>query len=121
MYAIRSYYEPYLVYSNAKVDTGAVLTIDPGAKIFFHRGTGLYVKGRVVANGTLEQPVIFQGDRLEDVYEDVPDQWNGILLFSGSQDNRFSYAEIKNANIGLQVGTIENDGFASVVLAGKKI
>ena len=113
--------KPYLVYSNAKVDTGAVLTIDPGAKIYFHRGTGLYVKGRVVANGTLEQPVIFQGDRLEDVYQDVPDQWNGILLFSGSQDNRFSYAEIKNANIGLQVGTIENDGFASVVLAGTKI
>ena len=61
--------KPYLVYSNAKVDTGAVLTIDPGATIFFPRGTGLYVKGRVVANGTLEQPVIFQGDRLEDVYE----------------------------------------------------
>ncbi|MGD9930616.1 MAG: choice-of-anchor Q domain-containing protein [Mangrovibacterium sp.] len=113
--------KPYLVYSNTKVDSGAVLSIDPGAKIYFHRGTGLYVKGKILVNGTQQQPVIFQGDRLEDVYRDVPDQWNGILLYSGSQDNVFNYAEIKNANIGLQVGTIENSGFASVVLAGTKI
>ena len=47
-------------------------------------------------------------------YENVPDQWNSILLFSGSHDNVFNFVTIKNANIGLQVGTIEHDGYASV-------
>ncbi len=113
--------KPYLIYSNTKVDSGVVLTIDPGAKVYFHGGTGLYVKGKIIADGTLEQPIVFQGDRLEDVYQEVPDQWNGILLFSGSHDNLFDHVEIKNANTGLQVGTIENDGYASVVIANSKI
>jgi len=113
--------KPYLVNSNIRVDSSAVLTIDPGTHIYFHHGTGLYVKGKVVAGGTREQPVIFQGDRLEDVYQNMPDQWNGILLLSGSHENQLNYTEIKNANIGLQVGTIENDGFASVVLSNSRI
>ena len=112
---------PYLVYSNIRVDSSAILTIDPGAKIYFHNATGLYVKGKVIAEGTLGQPIIFQGDRLEEVYQDVPDQWNGVLLFSGSHDNVFDHVEIKNANIGLQVGTIENEGFASLSLANSYI
>ncbi|MGQ8336603.1 right-handed parallel beta-helix repeat-containing protein [Sunxiuqinia sp. A32] len=113
--------KPYLVYNYAYVDSGAVLTIEPGTKIYFHNRAGLYVKGTVNAKGTVDEPVVFQGDRLEDAYEDVPDQWNGILLFSGSEDNVFEQVEIKNANIGLQVGTIENEGSASVKLSGVKI
>lgn len=113
--------KPYLVNSGTRVERGAVLTIEPGTHIYFHRGTGLYVRGKVIAEGTYLQPVIFQGDRLESIYRNVPDQWNGILLLSGSQDNVFNHVEIKNANIGLQVGTIENEGSASVVVANSRI
>ena len=113
--------KPYLVYNYAYVDSGAVLTIDPGAKIYFHSRSGLYVRGRVKAEGTYDEPIIFQGDRLEDVYKDVPDQWSGIVLFSGSHDNIFDHVEIKNANIGLQVGNIEDEGYASVDLSNAKI
>jgi len=113
--------KPYVVYENTRVEDAATLTIDAGARVYFHRGTGLYVKGKLLVNGTLEKPVVFQSDRLEDVYEDVPDQWNGILLYSGSHDNLLSYAEIKNANIGLQVGNIENEGYASVDIQNCKI
>ncbi len=113
--------KPYLVYNYAYVDSLATLTIERGAKIYFHDGAGLFVKGNIKAEGTAEEPIVLQGDRLEDVYEDVPDQWNGVLLFSGSHNNSFKHVEIKNANIGLQVGTIENDGFASANLSGVKI
>ncbi|WP_163717162.1 hypothetical protein [Mangrovibacterium lignilyticum] len=113
--------KPYVVYENISVEEEATLTVDPGARVYFHQGTGLYVKGKLLVNGTLEKPVVFQADRLEDVYKDVPDQWNGILLYSGSHDNVLSYAEIKNANIGLQVGNIENDGSASVSIQNTKI
>ncbi|WP_430973414.1 hypothetical protein [Sunxiuqinia rutila] len=113
--------KPYLVYNYAYVDSGEVLTIDPGAKIYFHDNAGLYVRGRIKAQGEFGQPIVFQGDRLEDVYQDVPDQWNGLLLFSGSHGNVFNYAEIKNANIGLQVGNIEDEGYATVELGNTKI
>jgi len=113
--------KPYLVYNYAYVDSNATLTIEPGTKIYFHKDAGLYVKGKVVANGTVENPIYFHSDRLEKSYENVPDQWNGILLYSGSKNNEFSNVEIKNANVGLQVGNIENEGFATVKLNNVKI
>lgn len=113
--------KPYLIYNYAFVDSNATLNIEAGTKIYFHKDAGLYVKGKVVAKGTVDNPIIFQGDRLEDVYANVPDQWNGILLYSGSKNNEFKYAEIKNANIGLQVGNIENEGFSTVKLNNVKI
>lgn len=113
--------KPYLVYNYAFVDSNATLTIEPGTKIYFHKDAGMYVKGRVVANGTVDSPIIFQGDRLEDVYANIPDQWSQILLYSGSKNNEFSNVEIKNAEIGLQVGNIEDEGFASVKLTNTKI
>lgn len=113
--------KPYLVYNYAYVDSNATLTINPGTKIYFHKDAGLYVKGKVVAKGTVENPISFQGDRLESVYANVPDQWNGLLLYSGSINNEFSNVEIKNANIGMQVGNIEDKGSAKVKLNNVKI
>jgi hypothetical protein len=113
--------KPYLVYNYAFVDSNATLTIEPGTKIYFHKDAGLYIKGRVLAKGTVENPIVFQGDRLENIYANVPDQWNQILLYSGSMNNEFSNVEIKNANIGLQVGNIEDEGFATVKLNNAKI
>lgn len=113
--------KPYLVNAGTRVEKGAVLTVNPGAHVHFHKGSGLYVKGKLVAEGTSLQPIIFEGDRLGELYKNVPDQWNGVLLFSGSQDNVVNHVEIKNANIGLQVGTVESEGSASVVVANTKI
>ncbi|WP_153632289.1 hypothetical protein [Prolixibacter sp. SD074] len=113
--------KPYLVYNYAYVDSGAALTIEPGTIIYFHDGAGFYVKGTLDVQGTNDEPVVFQGDRLESIYSDLPDQWNGIILFSGSHNNRLEHAVIKNANIGLQVGTIEHEGYASVELADTRI
>ena len=113
--------KPYLVYNYAFVDSNATLTIEAGTKVYFHKDAGLYVKGNVIAKGTVENPIIFQSDRLEDAYSDVPDQWNGLLLYSGSKKNEFTNVEIKNANIGLQVGNIENEGYSTVNLSNVKI
>ncbi|MCK3685991.1 hypothetical protein [Maribellus sp. YY47] len=113
--------KPYLVYDYAYVDSLSTLTIKPGTRIHFHKGAGLYVRGTIVANGTSDQPIQFLSDRLEDSYKNVPDQWSSILLFSGSHNNVFNFVTIKNANIGLQVGTIEHDGYASVSLTNSRI
>lgn len=113
--------KPYLVYDFAYVDSTATLTIEPGTKIYFHKDAGLYVRGNVIADGTYQEPIQFLADRLEPSYENIPDQWNGIVLFSGSHNNVFDFVSIKNANIGLQVGNIENDGFASLELTNSRI
>jgi len=113
--------KPYLVYNYAFVDSTQTLTIDPGCTIYFHKNAGLIIKGKLRVNGTLEEPVIFKGDRLESGYANLPDQWSGITLLSGSHDNLINHSIIKNANIGLQVGTIEKEGFASVELANTRI
>lgn len=113
--------KPYLIYDYAYVDSLSTLTVEPGTRIHFHKGAGLYIKGKIEVNGTFQNPVLFLSDRLEDSYENIPDQWNGIILFSGSHDNVFNFATIKNANIGLQVGNIEDEGFASVTLSNSRI
>ncbi|MFV0265799.1 MAG: hypothetical protein ACK5HT_01560, partial [Draconibacterium sp.] len=48
--------KPYLVYDYVHVDSLSTLTIQPGARIHFHKGAGLYVRGTVIADGTFEQP-----------------------------------------------------------------
>jgi hypothetical protein len=112
---------PYLVYNEAIVDSGNTLTIESGTTVYFHKNSGLKVKGTLKILGTYEKPVIFKGDRLEPSFSDLPDQWNGIILYSGSHNNKINYAVIKNANIGLQVGTIEHSGYASVELSNTRI
>jgi hypothetical protein len=113
--------KPYLVYNYAYVDSGQVLTIEPGTQIYFHEKAGLFVKGTINVKGTLDEPVQFRGDQPEMATSDGHEKWNGIILFSGSHNNKINYAVIRNANIGLQVGTIEHSGFASLTLSNTRL
>jgi hypothetical protein len=112
---------PYLVYDYAYIDSLQTLTIEPGTRVYFHKDAGLYAKGNIIANGTFEYPITFQGDRMDDDYKNIPEQWRGIILFSGSHNNVFNYASIKNAITGLQVGTIEHEGKATLLLSNSRI
>ncbi|PLX16048.1 MAG: hypothetical protein C0597_08195 [Marinilabiliales bacterium] len=113
--------KPYLIYNSMLVDTNSTLTLEAGTQLFFHKGSRLYVAGTIVANGTFELPIIFQGDRLENDYEDIPGQWDGIWLMAGSQDNVFNFTEIKNAIIGIQVDTLANTTNPTLLLSNSRI
>jgi hypothetical protein len=113
--------KPYLVYDFAFVDSCQTLTIEAGSMIYFHKNAGLFIKGNLIVKGTTSEPVVFRGDRLETGYANLPDQWSGITLLSGSHNNYIDHTIIRNANIGLQVGNIEKSGYASVVLANTRI
>ncbi|MBI9052188.1 MAG: hypothetical protein JEY96_00125 [Bacteroidales bacterium] len=113
--------KPYLVYNSMLVDTLSTLTIDPGAILHFHKNSRLLVKGTIKANGTFASPIIFQGDRLEHDYDDIPGQWDGIWLIRGSKDNIFNFTEIKNAIIGIQVDTLANLSKPTLQLTNSKI
>ena len=102
--------KPYVIYGFAAVDEGDVLTIEAGARVHFHANSGLLVTNNasLKVNGllssdqdALENEVIFEGDRLEPLYEDIPGQWSTIYLFDGSVDNEINYATIKNSTVGV--------------------
>jgi hypothetical protein len=101
---------PHVIYGYAVVDSSCKLNIEEGTRIHFHNGSGLWVYkgGSIKVNGTKEQPVIFQGDRLEAFYREVPGQWDRIWLNEGSVDNEFNYVIIKNGVIGIQAEILEN-------------
>jgi hypothetical protein len=102
--------KPYVVYGYAAVGDGKTLNINPGARIHFHEDSGLLITNNASlhVNGLpsldlelLENEVVFEGDRLEPLYEDIPGQWQTIWLLSGSTDNVINYATIKNGTIGV--------------------
>ncbi len=96
--------KPYVIYGYAVIDSAGMLEIDPGVRIHFHSGGGMWVYrgGSIAVNGTADEPVTFQGDRLEEGYDNLPGQWDRIIINEGPTDNYFNYAIIKNAFIGIQ-------------------
>jgi hypothetical protein len=100
--------KPHLIYGYAVVDSACSLTIQAGVKVYLHQGGGLWIyrKGNLKVLGTQAQPVIFQGDRLEPDYKDIPGQWDRIWINEGTVDNVIDWAEIRNGFIGLQTETL---------------
>jgi hypothetical protein len=102
--------KPYVVYGYAAVPNNQTLTVEAGARVHFHANSGLLVAegASLHVNGDLssdqellENEVIFEGDRLEPAFSDVPGQWGTIWLFDGSINNIINHATIKNAAVGI--------------------
>ncbi|HLW39468.1 MAG TPA: right-handed parallel beta-helix repeat-containing protein [Brumimicrobium sp.] len=94
--------KPHVIYGVALVDSLSSLTILPGTKVHFHKGSMLYVKGELHVQGTFTDKVVFEGDRLESFYKDVKGQYYGIYFdraFSSTIDN----AIIKNGTAGIHL------------------
>lgn len=104
---------PHVIIGSVLVDSLCSLTITEGTDIFLHGGSYFYVLGSLQVLGTKDSLVTFQGDRLEEFYEDVPGQWEGIYILRGSTNNIMRYAEIHNANQGIYMGLSTNPDFTS--------
>lgn len=96
--------KPYLIYNSMMVDTLEVLSISPGTRLYFHKGSSMYISGTLKVYGTLDEPVFFQGDRLDEMYKDIPGQWSGIYFINGSAGNEINYANIFNGITGIHLG-----------------
>ncbi len=103
--------KPHVIYGWLVVDTAQTLKIDAGVKVYFHKNAGLWVYryGTLQVNGTYGNEVVFQGDRRENDYADLPGQWDRIWINEGSDKNYINYAIIKNSFIGLQTDIINYD------------
>ncbi len=111
--------KPYVVYGYAAVPSTKTLIVDAGARVHFHAESGLIVannaslqiNGSPSSTAALENEVIFEGDRLEPDFSEVPGQWGTIWLTQGSTNNSISNLTVKNATVGLLV--TGNDGTSS--------
>ena len=57
--------KPHVVINSFLVDSLRKLTIQQGTRVYMHGNSGLFVYGTLETNGTKEDSVVFQGDRLE--------------------------------------------------------
>ena len=120
--------KPYVIYGYAAVAPNKTLTVEPGARIHFHRDSGILVAntasmksiGLVSSDPELmENQIIFEGDRLEPSFADVPGQWGTIWLTAGSTNHEFSYTTIKNSIVGILMDS--NDGDRTLSLKNVEI
>ncbi len=112
--------KPYVIYGSLIIDN-CTLRIREGTDIYVHGGLESFLQGdtlkqffndgrifttetgRIIIEGTYENPVTIQGDRLEEPFQEIAGQWFGIVLSAGSTGNVFDYVTVKNAVIGVAV------------------
>ncbi|WP_294961228.1 hypothetical protein [uncultured Flavobacterium sp.] len=101
--------KPYVIYGYAGIPENKTVTFEAGARVHFHANSGLYVgkNASLKINGTasstekLENEVIFEGDRLESLYSDIPGQWKSVIFEKGSANHSINHLTLKNATVGL--------------------
>ncbi|MDX1652793.1 MAG: choice-of-anchor Q domain-containing protein [Brumimicrobium sp.] len=109
--------KPHVIYGYAAVDSAKSLQITAGTKIHLHKNSLLYVyKGSLTVSGTVNDKVIFEGDRLESFYDDVKGQYYGIY-FQEALPSTIDHAIIKNGTAGIHVFSEDpsNTGFTLTI------
>ena len=102
--------KPYVIYGYAAIPNDKTLTIEAGARVHFHQSSGIIASNRstLLINGApsenpekLENEVIFESDRLEPAFSEIPGQWGTIWLTAGSTGHKINHTTIKNAIVGI--------------------
>jgi hypothetical protein len=113
--------KPHIVFDYVKVNKNTTLTLLPGTKVFMHGNSLIYIEGNIKANGTFENPIEFDDDRLEQYRTDVPGYWYGVLFVEGSKDNEMDFCTIKNAQWGVRLGTPDSDTIPDLIIKNSYI
>lgn len=97
---------PYRILDSLVVNQGATLTLAEGVRLYFHPKAELIVRGTLIAQGSLQHPVIMRGDRLGNMfsaqpYDRIPGQWGGVRFEPESHDNYLKYCDIHSATYGV--------------------
>ncbi|NCC98405.1 MAG: hypothetical protein EOL95_01710 [Bacteroidia bacterium] len=110
-------YMPFLISDTLFVPQGVTLTILEGTNLFFRKQAVLLVEGKLIAQGTFENPVVLRGDRNDYMnttpplcYDKASAQWGGIRFKNRSIDNLLMNTDVRNTTFGIIVDstTCEN-------------
>lgn len=115
--------KPTVIYGFAAIPENKTLIIEAGAKVHFHDNSGLIVTNQasLKSMGTLENKIIFEGDRLEPEFSNVPGQWSSIWLQAGSKENEIKHTVIKNAVVGVIVDSIGTPNLPTLQIENSEI
>lgn len=115
--------KPYVVYGYCAVPEGKTLTMEAGAKVYFHSNSGLIVDkdASLIIEGELDNQVTLEGDRLEPGFSDIPGQWGAIWLRAGSKDHSINYANIKNASVGIIMDSIGSNSMPTLTIKNSQL
>lgn len=112
--------KPYVIFGYALINSYGTLIIDEGTRIYLHDGSGIwaYSEGQLIVNGTFNNPVVFQGDRLENFYDNEPGQWDRIWLMEAREGfgHYINHAVIRNGFIGIQAQTFLKNNMAPLII-----
>ena len=106
----------YLSNDGITIEKNAKLIIKEGVTIYFNKNCGISVAGALQLDGTLENPVKFQGIRTEEEYSDIPAQWKGVSFSDGSSESVMNYATIKNAQTAISISNNNNIIIANCIV-----
>ncbi|MDR7210571.1 hypothetical protein [Flavobacterium piscis] len=103
--------KPYVIYGYAGVPENKTATFEAGVRVHFHSNSGLFIdnkatlqiSGEISTTEKSENEVIFEGDRLEPEFSDIPGQWNSVIFADGSTNHSINHFTLKNATIGLDI------------------
>ncbi|MTI22481.1 right-handed parallel beta-helix repeat-containing protein [Fulvivirga sp. RKSG066] len=112
---------PYVIFNSVLVDSLCNLTVEAGAKIYSHKGSFILVEGTLEVRGTAEERVAITNDRFDATFENAPGQWGGIIFLQGSKDNIIEYADIRNAEFGVYLGTPDDDKSYDLIIGNSRI
>ena len=98
---------PIVVYDSLVVGPLATLTLQAGTQLLFHNDANMIVRGRLVAEGTLDAPVVLRGDRTDRMfdnlpYDNLPNRWGGVVLTAESKDHELNYLDLHSGGFGIR-------------------
>ncbi|WP_321280499.1 hypothetical protein [Marinifilum fragile] len=93
---------PYLLNKQISIMENTELILEEGTTVYFGKNAGLDIQGTLKAEGSFEKPVYFGSSRLEELYKNVPGQWNGIRIHESSKSNQLSHFILEDGINGIQ-------------------
>jgi hypothetical protein len=115
--------KPHILFGEVIVGGGATLTINECTQVYGYSFSRLNIARNSALRvlGTVDCPVVFQGHRKEEQYQDEPGQWIGIRLLPGASQSLIQHAIIKNGFRGVQVDSMPASREPNMILQNTTI
>jgi len=94
---------PYFVPNDVTVETNGIVTVEPGTLIYFSSGKGIIVKGKMLMNGTVAEPIT-----LTSYYPS--EKWGAICFENGA-----GISELSNVNLSLATNGIDPTNYFAAI------
>jgi parallel beta-helix repeat protein len=87
--------KPYVASGDVEVARGATLTIEKGVTVAMAQNAGIYVKGKLLVNGTADAPVTIKANEAAGAVT-----WAAVCFDTARDTNRLTYLTVTGASLG---------------------